>query len=74
MLWSIPALSGRMSIYSARRKDSEWSSEVPSIATSSVEPRNLVPTNSSPTRKPSVICGVSAGWTTGLLELPLSLD
>jgi hypothetical protein len=68
MLWSIPALSGRMSICSARRKDSERSSEVPSITTSSVEPCNLVPTNSSPSRKPSVICGISAGWTTGMLE------
>ena len=68
MLRSIPALSGRMSICSARRKDSERSSEVPSITTSSVEPCNLVPTNSSPSRKPSVICGINAGWTTGMLE------
>ena len=70
----IPALSGRMSICSARRKDSERSSEVPSITTSSVEPCNLVPTNSSPSRKPSVICGISAGWTTGMLEQLLVRD
>ena len=74
MLRSIPALSGRTSIYSAHRKDLGLSSEVPSITTGSAEPCNLVPTNSSPSRKPSVIFGISAGWATGLLELLLSLN
>ena len=74
MLRSIPALSGRTSIYSAHRKDWGRSSEVPSITTSSVEPCNLVRINSSPSRKLSVICGVSARWTIGLLELLLSLN
>ncbi len=40
MLRSIPALSGRTSVYSARRKDLGRSSEMPSITTSSVEPCN----------------------------------
>ena len=47
---------------------------VPSIATSSVKPAAWYRPVRPPTPKPLVICGVSAGWTAGLLDLLLSLD
>ena len=75
MLCSFPALRGRKSIYSARRKDLGRSSEgaVDYDKLSQAMQRGIRPILHLH-GKPSVICRVSAGWTTGLLDPLLSLN